>query len=277
MRPRVVLFASLIMLLTSLAPEGAETWKRYTVTGHQFSVALPTLPAMAYDPGSESSPWSIMLGAYADGVVYTVSIHENKRNQSLDDFIAEETRSWDTGVANKRVLTVSRLAGKEYVFRDTNGTTTYQFFGTPAGFYRFSVLEPAADDPGAKHFLSSIAFGEKQDGIAVSEGLGRTFQPDTNDPIVTGKEVDQKPRVGMRVSPMYTEDAKRNQVTGTVILKVVFTSAGNVSNIRIVAGLPWGLTERAVNAAKKMKFIPARKDGKYVSMWMQLEYNFALY
>jgi len=55
MRPRVVLFASLIILLTSLAAEGAESWKRYTVTGHQFSVALPTLPAMAYDPGSYAS------------------------------------------------------------------------------------------------------------------------------------------------------------------------------------------------------------------------------
>jgi len=37
------------------------------------------------------------------------------------------------------------------------------------------------------------------------------------------------------------------------------------------------LLERAIDAAKKIRFIPAVKDGKYVSMWMQLEYNFNLY
>ena len=64
---------------------------------------------------------------------------------------------------------------------------------------------------------------------------------------------------------------------GTVVLKVVCSSTGQVTNIRIVQELPYGLTERAIVAAKKIKFIPAMKDGRYVSMWMQLEYNFNLY
>jgi hypothetical protein len=45
----------------------------------------------------------------------------------------------------------------------------------------------------------------------------------------------------------------------------------------VVQGLPDGLTERAIEAARKIKFVPASKEGKYVSMWMQLEYNFNLY
>jgi len=44
-----------------------------------------------------------------------------------------------------------------------------------------------------------------------------------------------------------------------------------------VSGLPHGLTEQAIAAARKLKYIPAVKDGKYASMWMQLEYNFNLY
>ena len=66
-------------------------------------------------------------------------------------------------------------------------------------------------------------------------------------------------------------------VMGTVVLKVVFSADGSVNNIRTVSGLPSGLTERAIDAARKIKFIPAIKDGKYVPMWMQLEYNFNLY
>jgi hypothetical protein len=47
-----------------------------------------------------------------------------------------------------------------------------------------------------------------------------------------------------------------------------------VENIRVVSGLPYGLTEQAIASARKIKFTPAMKDGKPVSMWMQLEYNF---
>lgn len=50
-----------------------------------------------------------------------------------------------------------------------------------------------------------------------------------------------------------------------------------VSTIQVIAGLSYGLTESAVEAAKKIKFTPATKDGKRVSMWLQLEYNFNLF
>jgi hypothetical protein len=39
----------------------------------------------------------------------------------------------------------------------------------------------------------------------------------------------------------------------------------------------FGLTERSIEAAKKIKFIPASKDGKFVPQAITLEYNFNLY
>ena len=95
--------------------------------------------------------------------------------------------------------------------------------------------------------------------------------------IFTGKDVTSKARLISKPEPQYTEDARKNQVTGTVVLKVVFASSGQVTNIRTVSGLPYGLTERAIAAARLIKFVPATKDGHQVSMWMQLEYNFNLY
>ncbi len=95
--------------------------------------------------------------------------------------------------------------------------------------------------------------------------------------IFTGREVTSKARLISKPEPQYTEDARKNQITGTVVLKVVFASNGTVQNIRTVSGLPHGLTERAIAAARQIKFVPATKDGHQVSMWMQLEYNFNLY
>ena len=62
-----------------------------------------------------------------------------------------------------------------------------------------------------------------------------------------------------------------------MVLRAVLSSTGEVTDITVISGLPYGLTEKAIEAARKIKFVPAVKDGKKVSMWMQIEYNFNLY
>lgn len=101
-----------------------------------------------------------------------------------------------------------------------------------------------------------------------SDGDGQTF---------TGSQVEQRARVLFKPEPQYTEDARRNQVQGTVMLRVVFASNGDVVQIRAVRTLPFGLTERAIAAARQIKFVPAVRGGHPVSVFMQLEYNFNLY
>jgi TonB family protein len=95
--------------------------------------------------------------------------------------------------------------------------------------------------------------------------------------IFNGREVTSKARVLEKPEPTYTESARKNQITGTVVLRAVFSAGGSVTNIHAVSGLPDGLTERAIAAAKSIRFVPATKDGRPVSMWMELQYNFNLY
>jgi len=91
------------------------------------------------------------------------------------------------------------------------------------------------------------------------------------------KDVTQKARILSKPEPQYTEDARKNQITGTVVLKAVLSSSGEVTSIRPVSQLPYGLTEKAIAAARAIKFTPAVKDGHTVSQWIQIEYNFNLY
>jgi TonB family protein len=95
--------------------------------------------------------------------------------------------------------------------------------------------------------------------------------------IFSGKDVNSKARVLEKPEPTYTEAARKNQITGTVVLRAVFSSSGAVTNIHAVSSLPDGLTERAIAAARQIRFVPATKDGHPVSMWMELQYNFNLY
>lgn len=95
--------------------------------------------------------------------------------------------------------------------------------------------------------------------------------------VFTSKEIDVRARVLSKPEPQYTEEARQKQITGTVILRGIFAANGTVIGIRAVSGLPAGLTERAIHAARQIKFTPAIKDGRPVSMFIQLEYNFNLY
>jgi TonB family protein len=102
----------------------------------------------------------------------------------------------------------------------------------------------------------------------------RPYDPEHVFPV---SQVGQRVRVIAKPEPQYTEEARRNQVTGTVVLRVVFSRSGDVTNIRAVQSLPFGLTEKAIMAARQIRFSPATKDGHPVSVYMQLEYNFNLY
>src|SRR5882724_4031984 len=95
--------------------------------------------------------------------------------------------------------------------------------------------------------------------------------------IFSGKEVNSKARVLEKPEPTYTEAARKNQITGTVVLRAIFSANGTVISISPVSRLPDGLTERAIAAAHNIRFVPATKDGHPVSMWMELQYNFNLY
>lgn len=268
---------------TSTAPDPA-AWKRYTVKDEDFSIIFPTVPAMAtsreyFDRGDKSRRRR-EIGAYAEGIVYTVySIENPTPKQSLESFIKERFGDFQT-----QEVIVAGIAGREPVEPVADWVSRY--FATERHFYVLRTLGAPAEDPRVKQFFASLILGKNSEGTELSDGPGVPFQPpgpaELNDAnaqpkFYVGREVDRKVRLGMKPEPMYTEEARQKAVTGTVVLKVVFSSTGDVNNIRTVSGLPLGLTERAIDAAKKIKFIPAVKDGKFVSTWIQLEYNFNLY
>ncbi|MCA1556179.1 MAG: energy transducer TonB [Acidobacteria bacterium] len=45
----------------------------------------------------------------------------------------------------------------------------------------------------------------------------------------------------------------------------------------MINGLRDGLSEMSVNAARGIRFTPATKDGRPVSQYVQVEYNFNIY
>ncbi|HQY68390.1 MAG TPA: energy transducer TonB, partial [Pyrinomonadaceae bacterium] len=77
--------------------------------------------------------------------------------------------------------------------------------------------------------------------------------------------------------PSYTDAARQNQVQGTVILRVTFLASGAIGSISPVKGLPNGLTEQAIAAARSIRFEPAKSNGVGQTVTKQVEYTFSIY
>jgi TonB family protein len=83
-----------------------------------------------------------------------------------------------------------------------------------------------------------------------------------------------RPEILIQVKPVYTELARKSRVTGTVILETTIDEQGNVTDVRVLKGLPMGLSEAAVEAVQGWKFKPATREGRPVQVYYVLTVNF---
>lgn len=77
--------------------------------------------------------------------------------------------------------------------------------------------------------------------------------------------------------PEYSEEARKVKQMGVVVLRLVVGADGLPRDIQVVRALGLGLDEKAIEAVRKWRFEPARKDGKPVAVAVNIEVNFHLY
>lgn len=141
-----------------------------------------------------------------------------------------------------------------------------------------------ADAAGPSSTTTAAAFGGN--GAGVGTGHGNGVGPG-NGSGGTGESVDYngvfsvgsvtvRPQILGRPIPGYTDEARRNQIEGSVKVYVLLKADGGVSDITVARGLGYGLDEKAIEAARQLRFVPAQKDGHAVSVRLFLEFKFSL-
>lgn len=89
------------------------------------------------------------------------------------------------------------------------------------------------------------------------------------------------PTVGVKIlskpRPSYTDAARQNNIQGSVTLRITFLANGQIGSISPVSGLPYGLTEQAMVAARSIRFEPAKRGGVPIAKTMTVQYGFAIY
>ena len=113
------------------------------------------------------------------------------------------------------------------------------------------------------------------DGDGDGSGSGRGGGGGPPAPIVA--KVTSPLRIISKPRATYTDAARTNAVTGSVLLKVTLLASGQVGSITPVKRLPHGLTEQAIAAARQIRFEPKKVNGVPVSSIITLDYGFTIY
>jgi TonB family protein len=150
--------------------------------------------------------------------------------------------------------------------------------GDPTG-----VPAPPSSGPGTGGGIGRSSGSGVGGGVGGGAGPGRGGNTGGGDMGLGGggsvepMSASLRPTILYREKAKYTEEARQNKIQGVVMLQVVFHVNGSLTDIRVIRGLPDGLTEKAIEAAKKIRFNPAVKNGAPVSVRGQLEFSFNLY
>jgi protein TonB len=96
-----------------------------------------------------------------------------------------------------------------------------------------------------------------------------------DEPVRVGGNV-KAPIAVKKFEPEYTNTARAGRVTGVVIIEAIIDKHGNVDRVKVIKGLPMGLSEAAERAVRQWKFRPGTQGGEAVDVIFNLTVTFKL-
>lgn len=142
-------------------------------------------------------------------------------------------------------------------------------FGDPNG-----VVGPPSAGPGTG---GGIGTGT---GTGVGSGRGPGAGPGSGGGIgggvfSVGGGVSE-PQPTYTILPEYSDDGRKGRIQGTVELLIVVKADGTVDFQNVRKSLGYGLDQKAIEAVRKWKFLPGKKDGTPVATLVSVSVNFSL-
>ncbi len=86
------------------------------------------------------------------------------------------------------------------------------------------------------------------------------------------------PRPIADVFPEYPDNERKKGVKGEIELSLLVDETGKVKNVHVVRNSTnsKACEQSAIQAAYQMRFMPAKKNKKYVAVWVRKKYKFGL-
>ena len=127
-------------------------------------------------------------------------------------------------------------------------------------------------DPGADPDAALIDLKPNAGGKGGNEDIGETV---SDKPYLYVEQMPQLPGGGgtaaivaaIQKAARYPAPALGNQIEGRIFVSFVVNSLGEVSDVKVIKGLGYGLDEETIRAVKSLpRFIPGKQNGRAVSV-----------
>jgi len=159
---------------------------------------------------------------------------------------------------------------------------------TQAAAVALQAIQASPDDPTAGKARSTICQARRAGALTPETAPMPPAEPAPAIPWVVrqpGQSLDgdgpfliqeaiTKPRKLYAAPPVYTEEARKQRLQGTVILEAIIDRDGCVVVTQILKPLPSGLDRAALAAVEKWVFAPATLEGRPVKVYYTLTVNF---
>jgi len=88
-------------------------------------------------------------------------------------------------------------------------------------------------------------------------------------------DLDTPPQLLSKLSIKYPSQAKKEGIKGEVVLRILVSNTGQVTQVEIEKSLPL-LDSAAIRAVKKLRFKPAKKYGMPTDVWVRIPFTFVI-
>jgi hypothetical protein len=278
-------------------------WKNFSGANEEFVVEFPELYLESLAPPSDKDEPRLYKAIF-NKTYFFISSCKNAKISPLKQISALAERNQ----AKSSKITINPFSGEAFDFVDSEGFhQKIVIVETNWRLYIFHTASETKISADVERFFKSIKFQktaaenqtpqntedanqlpktEKKNPLtelpqdvkdavlkSMENGIGGSSNQTKTQPTgqTSGIKILSKPKA------KYTDLARFYWIQGNVSLKVTFLADSTVGSIQTVSKLPFGLTASAVEAAKSMRFEPAKKNDVAYSVTKMVVYSFTIY
>lgn len=223
------------------------------------------------------------LARYINGVVLIMEFYEGDAN-----IIRESLTAWQKGEIVKDE-TLENFQFKSYVEKTPEFVKETQYFLVKNRLYVLQAVARSENNQIIGDFFDSVRLvnqkqavapnlnGVASDSVSALPEIVESEPERLDDSQLLKDKPDRDVIILYKPRPKFSAEARRAKVSGSVKLRLLFSSSGKISKVEVVSSPARELTDGAVKAAQQIQFLPAEKDGKLVSTFKVVDYSFSTY
>lgn len=270
-------------------PNKAVKWEALSGRNGEFIVFMPEgyLAASGGEiylgrfPSAPRVEKQLRIARYINGVVLLMEYYQGNGKDIYKTLKEREKVTLEKeGEANGFQFT-------HFFVKDEKSYQKTHFYYSKKGLYLLRAISKTENDKISKGFFESVRLVNEKNAIAPnapqdakSTSLPKIIEQDTprlDDSLaIDSKEADRKPLILDQALPKFSFDMRQGMSNVRVRLKVLYSSSGKVSDVKVLEISSKSLEREVVETAKRAIFIPAEKDGKLISTYQIVEFSFGV-